>query len=109
MLHRIVWQVFADNRPSRITRQSAVCIWFDPQSNPSTLRTDCGSIYSFAHALSGRRCFHFLLLNSHGLEVCIFSKKHWLLSGLVAEGRGGKSEQVLAPSVEVCVPSQQIG
>lgn len=44
MLLRIVWQVFADNRPSKITSQSTECIWFDPQSNISTPRTDCGSI-----------------------------------------------------------------
>lgn len=38
MLHRIVWQVFADNRPSKIAKQSTECIiWFDPQNNISTL------------------------------------------------------------------------
>lgn len=40
MLLRIVWQAFA----SKITSQSTECIWFDPQSNVSTPRTDCGSI-----------------------------------------------------------------
>lgn len=101
MLHRIVWQVFADNRPSKITRQSTVYIWFDPQNNISTLRTNCGSIYSSGHALSGRRCFYFLLLDSHSLEVHTSIEKCWLFSPSVAEGRGGKSEQILAPSVEV--------
>ena len=99
MLHRIVWQVFADNRPSKITRQSTVCVWFDPQNNVSTLRTD--SIYSSAHALSGRRCFYFLLLDYHSLEVHTSNEKRWLFSPLVAKGRGGTSEQILAPSVKV--------
>lgn len=101
MLYRIVWQVFADNRPSKIARQSTVCIWFGQQNSVSTLRTDCGSSYGSAHALSVRRCFYFLLLDYHRLEIHTSNEKHWLFSPSVAEGRGGKSEQILAPSVEV--------
>lgn len=97
MLHRIIWEVFADSRTSKITRQSTVCTWFDPQNNVSSLRTDCDS----AHALSGRRCFYFLLLDSHSLEVHSSREKHWLLFPSVAEGRGGKTEEVWAPNAEV--------
>lgn len=38
MLQRIAWQVFADNRPSKIAKQNTErIIWFDPQNNTSTL------------------------------------------------------------------------
>lgn len=57
MLSKIVWQGFVENKPSKIARQSTVCIWFDPQNSFSTWDTDCGSNYSSAYPVCGRRRF----------------------------------------------------
>lgn len=82
MLSKIVWQGFAENKPSKITGQTVA------QTTAQTIPYVGGDAFTF-----------FLWIPS--LEIHISKENCWLFSLLVVKGRGEKSELILAPIMEI--------